>query len=506
MKRIITLILLLGCVLALAAQVNGNLQQIGDKKILKVWGSHYERGQAQGYYTAPQIMAVFQDFFWTMFCFSSTSYYSYITSYYNQHFSPAPELVNELNGLLSGIQLSGQSLFHQGLNRELGIDDLLLLNAMYDLVEVQENLPQPRQLSLGCASLASWGATTAADSLLASSAVITRFLDISQNSALIAAPLLVVHFPAETDEQKWLNFTLPGFVGALTAVNTASVYASMNTATDFYPTNPSEPINPILFDLRRGIEKIDFDGNGQRNPMDVFVAISAADHLSEFVVQTLQETAGNTFGAVIETKYGTSVYRTVGQYSGLPGTHLGATNHFRMLASPACCNRYYQIQDSLYANSQMSAKRQWNLMGGAAGLETTLSAVQWTPSTGLLLWASATTEEPAWQRPAIALYADELFNAPVSADDEYVPNPHKLLSLYPNPLKSGDRLQLKSERPVRKVQIFNLKGQKVYESKPESSSKYIDPSFEPNLSRAGIYQLIAEFGDGQRQTQKLVVY
>ena len=37
------LLLIFALALPLAAQVNGNLQYIGDKAILQVWGDHYQR-------------------------------------------------------------------------------------------------------------------------------------------------------------------------------------------------------------------------------------------------------------------------------------------------------------------------------------------------------------------------------------------------------------------------------------------------------------------------------
>ena len=49
MKHWQLLLILFALALPLAAQVNGNLQYIGDKAILQVWGDHYQRGYAQGY-------------------------------------------------------------------------------------------------------------------------------------------------------------------------------------------------------------------------------------------------------------------------------------------------------------------------------------------------------------------------------------------------------------------------------------------------------------------------
>ncbi len=91
-------------------QANGNLNQIGDKKILHVWGDHYQRGFAQGYYLAPQIMEVFNDFYWTMFSFSSTDFYSFLEGYYTQHFSSDQRMFFEALGLTEGMAAAGTGL------------------------------------------------------------------------------------------------------------------------------------------------------------------------------------------------------------------------------------------------------------------------------------------------------------------------------------------------------------------------------------------------------------
>ena len=503
-QKIILTILLLTIAFTLFAQANGSLTQFGEKKILTVWGDHYQRGYAQGYYLAPQIKDVFQDFYWTMFCFSNLPYYNMLWGYYMEHFNPDPRMVSEATGLVAGMIASGQSMFHAGIGRDLAYEDILLLNSAYDMVNVRGATSGKNDLELGCASLSSWGNATAADSLLAGGSVITRFLDVSQNSAFINNPLIVVHRPTETDEQKWINFTIPGFIGALTAISEAKVYASLNTGAD-NDTSVANNLSPILFDLRRGIERVDYDQNGSSHPLDIYASIAAQNNQSATITHTLSETGSTIYSSVIERMNGAIANRLYNQSGSLPTHHLAATNHFRLLTSGVCCTRYANIQDSLYTNTHMTAKRQWQVLSGAAGLETCLLAMQFTPSTGEIIWASATLTEPAYLRPGITLSTDYLFINPVSTDDLLSPPMVPKLSVYPNPSVKGSGVKLYSSEALLQIDVYNLKGQKVISYVPEGKTGNVTLPGAWDTMPRGIYLIKGKTQDGNLRNAKMVL-
>jgi len=503
-KSIYILLALLLLAASVFGQANGNLNQIGDKKILHVWGDHYQRGYAQGYYLAPQIVEVFNDFYWTMFCYSSTDFYSFIGDYYTQHFAYDQRMFFEALGMAEGMTASGQNLYHNGLGRNLTTDDILLLNTVYDMVQVRSQKSGKNDLELGCASLSSWGTGTAADSLLASSGVITRFLDVTQNTALINNPIMVVHHPSESDEGKWLSITIPGFLGSLTAISESGVCASLNTGSENYAPNPFD-LSPILFDLRRGIERTDYDGNGAHNPLDELAAIADGNHLSGTIIHTLGETNGTVYSSVIETRNGTTQARLDNQNGNLPTHHLAATNHFRLISGAACCTRYSNIQDSLYADSNITAKRQWRVLSGAAGLENTLGAIQFTPSTGALLWASATMDEPAYLRPALSFDLADIFSFSVDNSDEVQVPVLNDVKLYPNPLLRGKKLYLKSAEGITQIELYNLKGQKVFSEVLSGAKGEIGLNLPTAHLPKGVYLLKSTTSTRTGRTKKLVL-
>ena len=460
MKKLYISLILLALACAMAAQANGNLQQIGEKAILHVWGDHNQRGFAQGYLLGPQIMDVFDQFYYVSVAWNSPVNYAFLMDYYQQHFESDPRLESEAAGLIAGLQEAGTSLHHAGLGRDLTAADVMLSNAFLDMMLVRSAFTDD-DLELGCSSLASWGVSTQQDSLLAGNAVITRFLDWTQTNVLIDNPLLTVHHPSEPDEQDWISIGFPGLLGGLTAISEAGVWASLNVGNDHYATD-LQGLDPVMADLRRGIERVDLDGSGATNALDVCAAISAGNHHSGTIIHTLSEIGGERINIAAETNNSGTALRHYDQNGSLPGNHLAATNHFRLLAYPTCCTRYNAIIDSLPANPDMTAKRQWNLLSGAAGMETNLAAVQYVPSTGAIIWSSATLSQPAYQRPALSFTISELFSYTVDASDELIPPARPSVSCYPNPATTGGEINLKGPAGLDRVELFNLRGQQVF--------------------------------------------
>jgi hypothetical protein len=486
---------------ALAGQVNGNLQQIGDKKVLQVWGSHYERGLAQGYYLGEGVREVFQDFYYTMYTMSSPTVYDAMWNYYQEHFVQDSRVLSEAGGLIAGMIEAGTSTYHSGLQRNLDANDIMLMNAFMDMVLVRERYTGTR-LQLGCSSLSSWGVSTHQDSLLAGNSVLTRFLDWTQNTALFANPVLVVHHPAEQNEQEWLSFTYPGLLGAVSAISANGTSAFVNTGNDNYAIDISN-LDPILFAVRRGIEHYDLDGNGNSNSLDIYAAVDAGTQLASSIVHCLSENASGRVPVVVETNNSATVLRYYDNNGNLPGENLAATNHFRVLNNPTCCDRYNNIQDSLAVSHEVSAKRQWRIMSGAAGLETTLQALQYVPSTGNLLWASAVLGIPAYQTPAITLNANDLFAYSVPNQDEAVPPALPSLNLYPNPARSKGTLSLSGGFDITGLKLYNLRGQLLLDRKLAQGVRQVSQEL-PSLP-SGVYLLRATGDKGLQAQRRLVV-
>ena len=182
---------------------------------------------------------------------------------------------------------------------------------------------------------------------------------------------------------------------------------------------------------------------------------------------------------------------------------LAATNHFRYGGSTICCERYSSIQDSLYANHHISAKRQWRVLSGAAGQSHNLSALQYTPSTGAILWSSATLTDPAWTNSALSLDREELFEFNVSISDEAQTPAAMYLRLWPNPVSRGQKLSIEAGIGLKMVEVFNLRGQKLvsYPVAGKANSLLLDSD---GLG-SGIYFLRAYDQRGVSATMRFLV-
>lgn len=495
-RYIVILVLLLAG--KLLGQVNGELIQMEDKKILHVWGNHYQRGYAQGYLLAAEIKDVFLNYYYVMHSYSDPQTHAANLSSMNNSFSFDNRYVTECSGIADGLAASASGAYFAGLGRNLDTDDILMLNTTLDMSYLQAS-----RMEYGCASLASWDMSTLADESLLGSAVITRFLDWTPNSSLLANPLLIVHHPSEPDEQKWLNFTYPGLIGALSAVNQAGTAAFMNTGNDHYYTI-TQGLSPILFSIRSGLERLDTDGNGSYDADDLYHSLSTSTSLGGFIIQNLTETDSYFHSSVIEKNNGGTARRLYNQNGNLPGWHLAATNHFRYLSYPTCCTRYSSIQDSLYANSAVTAKRQWQVLAGAAGMENNLMAIQYIPSQNYLLWSAAATNQPAYLRPGLTLNTQQLFDlASSTSDDTYIPNP-SALRVYPNPVRSSGILRVESSANIKSLRIYNSRGQEIHRATLEGQRNYEDLQIPASYSN-GIYLVKIEDSQGKQSVQKLLV-
>lgn len=493
--------LILAAALGLQGQINGTMNTMGDKTILQVWGTHYERGYAQGYLLAQPIRDIFDEFYVLMYAFQDPVRYNYLWNWYQEHFNYHTRMHSEAEGMIAGMQAAGVNLYQPTLQRDLGVEDVMLVNAFLDMNYVRGGMKDMPELMFGCASLSSWGTATQQDSLLAGEKVITRWMDWTQIGSLIANPLLVAHYPSEADEQNWLGFSVPGLLGALSAINASGVAAFVNVGNQSTVNNPGA-LDVILYDVRDGIERLDWDGNGSSNSQDVSAAVTAGNHLSGTIIHTLDSGGMDSEPVVVETDHTGTAIRHANQNGGLPSGHLAATNHFRLLAYPVCCTRYSNIQDSLYANPNVTAKRQWSLMAGAAGMETNLTALQYTPSTGKVLWASATASQPAWARPAILIDVVDMLAQNVAVTDPATAPPARLLEVGPNPLRADMPLNLKADFGMEEIRVFNTRGQLVYSAQ---LTKGRAASLPLSGFPAGLYILKAQDRAGNSAGAKFVV-
>jgi len=275
---------------------------------------------------------------------------------------------------------------------------------------------------------------------------------------LLENHLLIVQFPSEPEEINWLSFSFPGMIGALSAVNEENLAAFMNMGNNnSYPNQ--ELLHPIFLTIRNGIEVNDYNGDSQINPYDISCAISDKYQLSGSIVHSTKE----NFGIVVECNNENGVeIRDDSDNIIIPDQHLAATNHFRKLYSPIYCNRYANISDSLNANSSMNVERSWDLLGGAAGINTNLHTIEFAPTLNLIKWSTFCNGIPAYQLEPTVFDLQELFTLNVSTDPDFQQQ-LSIVSSFPNPFYASTTISFSAAQtlPFVNLEIYNIKGQKI---------------------------------------------
>lgn len=435
-----------------AQEIKGDTLSVEGKKILKVWGDHYERGYATGYFVGDKIKYLSEEYFISSFFMNSPGLYNSTMTFFQDNFDIEEKYIQEAQGIIDGMIEAGIDLFDNVLQRDMDADDILMTNALVDLAAFAD---LNGDLEFGCSSISSWNESTLLDPELNGSLVHTRNMDWTPHPALMENHLLVVQVPSETSEVNWISFTFPGFFGSLSGINEYGLCGFMNMGNNDFTTNTTD-LHPVLLSVRNGIENYDFNGDYEINADDVADAVSENNHLSGSIIHS----ANDSYALVIETnnENGTEV-RDDTENTAIPANHLVATNHFRKLYSPVYCYRYNNIADSLSANSNMTIKRSWDVLGAAAGVAHNLHTIEFIPSLNQIKWSTATIDSAAYLREPTVFNMDDLFELPTSVKEEYYLKP-SIVKSFPNPFFNSVSLSFSLSDPVYvELSVYNVKGQ-----------------------------------------------
>ena len=194
-------------------QVTGRYEVRAGQRMLFLWGTPRERGFAQGYLLAEQILdGVTHDFQHIMNDSFRLLYNALVTKVVVPRFQFAERELAEMQGLFEGVQarLPAERLQIPALGRPFELIDLKALNTFGDWY------------GLGCSSLAAWGELTKDGKLL-----VGRNFDFPAFDLVLKHQYVVVRAP-DGERPGQVGVTYPGCIGTLTGMNVHGVFVTIH--------------------------------------------------------------------------------------------------------------------------------------------------------------------------------------------------------------------------------------------------------------------------------------
>jgi len=368
-------------------------------KVLEVWGTHYERGVAQGYFLAENIKDI---------------YTGYIQNFMGAHLEKAQRLLeeevvfrvdkvfhDEAKGIIDGMAKAGVVI------EDFTVYHLLLSNAFLDVMGLSQMIElRNRRKMMGCSVLMSWGEATKNTEMKGLS-VVTRHLDWPVQENVINNQVVIIHKPEESDEQAWLMVGFAGQIAVLSAINASKHAVFLNMMNDYEVSDiplPDKPFEPLGFTLRKAVEKKDFNKDGRYDIFDIRDALKSntQGYAEGFIVSALGPKNNvdtmTAFIAELAPTYPYIVFRNVSENDSLKGTHLYTANSSiaRLPHEADFCTRYVAVSRDLGDGLKIDAAKSWQIMKTASSLKNNIQFMQYIPHEHKLLLSIYLNEKPAY--------------------------------------------------------------------------------------------------------------
>ena len=226
-------------VVAAPPPVTGSLETVGGVRVLKLWGTAYERGYAHGYLVGRDTVAMFTGAVLDPRVLADPQQYETgVRGGFATKMKIDPERREELKGLLDGIvaAVGPAGIRLERLNRNLEVGDLEAVNTMADWYRFM------------CSSFSVWGGEAGGGETITG-----RNLDFLTLPGLDTQHLLIVYLEPGAGKKRWVSLAWSGLIGAYTAMNEDGVTISMHDADGRKPSGPG-PFVPRSLALRDAME------------------------------------------------------------------------------------------------------------------------------------------------------------------------------------------------------------------------------------------------------------
>lgn len=363
-----------------ATDLHGELLVVDGQRVLRVWGTPEQMGYAHGYLLRSEILEIVDDYALDLI---GPAALDTAGSLYATVADIPPRLRREAAAIVEGMAAAGGK--HSArLDRDLSATDLLVLNAITDLV------------AIGCSSVSAWGESTADDPKAPGSPLMVRNLDWSDDPDLLRNQLLIVTQPEDPARQPVASVAFAGYIGCLSCMSDAGVSALFNMGYGDGAASPTQALagfSPANLLLRDALERRDIDGDGQSRIADVHQALAGATHAGSYILHLLEPRHGAEVPALVLEVEADGVVARHPDPTGLGPTMLAATNHHRQKSEPEACRRYRTIEHATRANKQRFDRESLWALGGRIRLSEVVHTVLVEPDARWLgLWLRAPGE------------------------------------------------------------------------------------------------------------------
>jgi hypothetical protein len=342
------------------SEIKGELNEIDGIPVLRVWGSPYEMGYAQGRLLGNQIVEEFEHYIMPL-VLHQASIYNLATTIFTSLYTVPERYRSEAQGVIDGAADGGVDIFVRDLQRDLTPLDLATAGAMPDIIGL-----------FGCSSLMAWGDATADDPVLAGEAAIVRNLDWVPTpfdpTYLARRSIVIAREP--NDRRSTISIFFPGLLGCLSCMNDAGVSVLQHQKHPSVPLSDrdfSKKFIPINLAMREALELDDPDGDGVSTPDDAAFVIDSLPRSSQYVVMCLGADFEDHPPFVLETTNLESLKRYDSDTPDFPPGTIAATNDFRKLDEGTDCERYATMRDNVNAwEGRLTIDRMWENNGDVA--------------------------------------------------------------------------------------------------------------------------------------------
>ncbi|MBT3252988.1 MAG: T9SS type A sorting domain-containing protein [Candidatus Marinimicrobia bacterium] len=404
---LLTMVLLVLTTGIYAQDVNGDVSTINGVEVVRLWGTHYERGYAQGYLMPEKVEETFTGFALDNFFAYYDIDYPTARQFYLDNYVLEQKYIDEAMGTIDGMAAADYSLYNESLGRDLDHLDWLVMAGITEYAFMPTLAGVPSYENIHCSTLSSWGSATMDDPELRGAMVVTRNFDWFTENYSNEQYNITIHYPSEEGELNWIqpNFS-PGALNVYGAINELG-FAVFNNDGNMYSNSNITNLYPSQLAWRNCIEMEDGNGDGSNDLSDFVWQRDQHTYLYPSIVTCVSPDSA----IILETNNSGVTQRSVVDNVVINGNNLAATNHFRELYAPTACSRFSNIKDSLNANSNITIERSWDMMGAAAGVSFNQQKIEYIPAHNILKYAYVGADgTPAYQMEPAVFITDFLFS------------------------------------------------------------------------------------------------